>query len=60
MKYSDAAGLHKGDHVNVKGSNQLFSVITIAKLGGSNMKNEKKAIAVLLDDGNWYIHRELK
>jgi len=59
MKRGDAMKLHNEDEVIVKKTGQVLRVI---KAWGLNLDKHRNpsVIALLLDDGIWYTHKEVK
>ena len=60
MKLRDALKLHNEDEVTIKRSGTVHRVIKVCDIPKEMTNNFKPAVDILLDDGNWYEHRELK
>lgn len=54
MRYKDAVTLHNEDEVTVKRSKATMQVVEI------EVVEEVKCVSVLLTDGNWYWHAEIR
>ncbi len=54
MRWNDASKLHKWDIVTVKANNVDMEVVEVEVITSMHKVN------VLLLDGNWYDHRDLK
>ena len=54
MRYEDALKLHSGDEVTVKRSKEIMRVIE------REVVEYIKGISVMLEDGNWYGHKEIR
>ena len=53
MRWTDAARLYNEDKVVVKETKEVMSVINI------DIDKENHNVEVMLDDGNWYNHRDI-
>ncbi len=54
MKWNDAAKLHDEDEVVVKKNGVTMTVIEV------NRYPSLHRVTVMLDDGNWYSHKEIR
>lgn len=53
MLYKYAKGLHNGDDVIIKQTNEIVTVIDITYI-------DDKKVIVICDDGNEYHHKDIK
>ena len=54
MKWNDAIKLHNEDEVTVKETGAVMNVIT------TEVNRTAKSMRVMLTDGNWYDHRDIR
>ena len=54
MKYNDAIKLHNEDEVIVKETNTVMDVVEI------EIHPSTKQVDVMLTDGNWYNHKDIR
>ena len=60
MRVRDALKLHNEDEVTVKRTDTVLRVVRAEPIPKEFTKNNKSCVDVLLEDGNWYEHREIK
>ena len=54
MKFSHAIKLHNEDEVTVKRTNEIMQVVEV------EIDKANKTCSIMLTDGNYYHHRDLK
>ena len=54
MKYNDAIKLHNEDEVIVKETDEVMNVVEI------EVYPSVKKVDVMLTDGNWYNHKDIR
>ena len=59
MRYDDARRLHNEDQVIVRKTKQVLMVVETRILTPDETSSSAPAVEVMLDDGNWYSHREI-
>lgn len=59
MKKQDALKLHNGDEVIVKKNKQVMRVVEIEVTPKEHTTNNMTCIDIMLEDGNWYGHKEI-
>ena len=60
MKLRDALKLHNEDEVIIKKTGEVRRVISVCDIPKELTNNNKPSADILLDDGNWYEHTEVK
>lgn len=59
MRYDDARRLHNEDQVIVRKTKQVLMVVETRLVAPEKTAGLAPAVQVMLDDGNWYHHREI-
>lgn len=59
MKYKYARNLHNEDQVIVRKTGQVLMVVETRLVAPEKTSGRAPAVQVMLDDGNWYHHREI-
>ena len=59
MRYDDARRLHNEDQVIVRKTGQVLMVVETRLVAPEKTAGLAPAVQVMLDDGNWYHHREI-
>ena len=59
MRYDDARRLHNEDQVIVRKTKQVLMVVETRSLTPDETSSSAPVVEVMLDDGNWYSHREI-
>lgn len=59
MKYEHARNLHNEDQVIVRKTGQVLMVVETRLVAPEKAAGQAPAVLVMLDDGNWYHHREI-
>ena len=59
MRYDDARRLHNEDQVIVRKTGQVLMVVETRLVAPEKTAGLAPAVEVMLDDGNWYSHREI-
>ncbi len=59
MTVKNALKLHNGDEVIVKRFKEAMTVIETEVIPASEETNNHVFVNVMLDDGNWYNHKEI-
>lgn len=59
MKYEHARNLHNEDQVIVRKTGQVLMVVETRLAAPEKTAGQAPAVLVMLDDGNWYHHREI-
>ena len=60
MKLKDAQKLHNEDEVTLKKTGKVMTVIDVIKTPAEHTTNHINCVDILLEDGNWYGHKEVK
>ena len=59
MKYKYARNLHNEDQVIVRKTGQVLMVVETRLVAPEKTAGQAPSVQVMLDDGNWYHHREI-
>lgn len=59
MKLKHAKSLQKGDEVIVKRTRQVLKVVEVDVVAATAPTKEISSVEIMLEDGNWYGHREI-
>jgi len=59
MRYEHARNLHNEDQVIVRKTGQVLMVVETRQIAPEKTAGTAPAVQVMLDDGNWYHHREI-
>ena len=59
MKYEHARNLHNEDQVIVRKTGQVLMVVETRLVAPEKTAGQAPSVQVMLDDGNWYHHREI-
>lgn len=59
MKLQDALKLHNEDEVMVKRTRQVMKIVRTEVIPKENTSNHMTYVDIMLEDGNWYRHKEI-
>lgn len=60
MTLKDAKKLHNGDEVMLKKTREVMTVVDVEYVPKEQTTNNIAGLSVLLSDGNWYGHKEIR
>ena len=59
MKLTDAMKLHTGDEVMIKSTGEFEYVVEVEKISPKESSNGVGFVNVMIDNGEWYGHKEI-